>query len=76
MTNSMLITLLVLAAEIGLFVFCLIRTRRPIDPLKPRMLPYNLILIILAVAIFATLAHIISLLTGQQLLPRQRKGMR
>lgn len=76
MTNSMMITLLVLAAEIGLFIFCIIRTRRPIDPLKPRMIPYNLILIFLTVAIFATLAHIISLLTGHQLMPRQKKGMR
>ncbi len=76
MSNQLIITLLVLAAEVGLFVLCVIVSRRPIDPLKPRLIPYNIIMIFLAVAIFATAAHVISLLTGQQLMPRQRKGMR
>lgn len=76
MSHQLIITLLLLAAEVGLFVLCVIVSRRPIDPLKPRLIPYNIIMIFLAVAIFATIAHVISLLSGQQLMPRQRKGMR
>lgn len=72
----MIITLAVLAVELALFLVCLYRARQPVDPLRPRLLPYNLIMIFLAVAIFATLAHIVSLYTGQQLMPRRGKGMR
>jgi hypothetical protein len=76
MSDSLIITLLALAAELALFAFCVHRVRQPIDPLRPRLIPYNLVMIFLVVAIFATLAHIISLVTGQQLMPRQRKGVR
>ena len=76
MTTNLIITLLVLTAEVAVFLLCLVRARRPIDPLRPRLIPYNLIMILLAVAIFATLAHIVSLVTGQQLMPRRGKGMR
>lgn len=76
MTTHLAITFLVLAGEIVLFVLCLRQARKPIDPLRPRLLPYNLIMILLAVAVMATLAHIISLMTGQQLMPRRGKGMR
>ncbi len=76
MNDQLLLTLLVLALEVGLFLVCVVRARRPIDPLRPRLLPYNVIMIFLAVAIFATLAHVISLLTGHQLMPRRGKGMR
>lgn len=76
MTSQLTITLLVLAVEVALFLVCFLQVRRPVDPLRPRMLPYNVIMILLAVAIFATLAHVVSLLSGQQLMPRRGKGMR
>ena len=76
MTSSLTITLIILAAEVALFILCLIRVRRPVDPLRPRLIPYNVIMILLTVAIFATLAHVISLMTGNQLMPRRGKGMR
>lgn len=76
MTSNLTITLIILAAEIALFIVCLIRIRRPVDPLRPRLIPYNVIMILLTVAIFATLAHVISLMTGSQLMPRRGKGMR
>lgn len=76
LSNRLIITLLTFAAEIALFVFCLYRLRQPIDPLRPRVVPYNLILLFLTVAMFATLAHVISLVTGHQLMPRMRKGVR
>ncbi|MGE4065105.1 MAG: hypothetical protein AB7E79_17200 [Rhodospirillaceae bacterium] len=75
-SDSLAITILLLLAEIAIFVFCLFRVRKPVDPLRPRIVPYNLIMIFLAVAIFATLAHAISLVTGHQLTPRRGKGMR
>ncbi|MGE3335106.1 MAG: hypothetical protein AB7I36_15790 [Rhodospirillaceae bacterium] len=76
MSNDLWLTVAALAAEIVLFLFCLVQVRKPIDPLKPRLLPYNVIMIFLTVAIFATIAHIVSLLTGHQLAPRRGKGMR
>ncbi len=76
MTTPLIITLSVLAVELALFVLCLVRARRPIDPLRPRLIPYNLIMILLFVAMLATTAHIISLVTGHQLMPRRGKGMR
>jgi hypothetical protein len=76
MSDQLLITIAVLAAEVVLFLVCLVQVRKPIDPLKPRLLPYNIIMILLTVAIFATIAHIVSLLTGHQLAPRRSKGMR
>lgn len=76
MSDSLAITLLVLAGEIGLLAFCYHRSRKPIDPLHPRLVPYNIVMIFLVVAIFATVAHIVSLVTGQQLMPRRRRGLR
>jgi hypothetical protein len=76
MSDSLIVTLLVLAAELGIFAFCLHRVRQPPDPLRPKLIPYNIVMVFLVVAIFATVAHIISLVTGQQLMPRRGRGMR
>lgn len=73
MSDSLIVTLLVFAAELAAFIFCLVRARQPIDPLKPRLIPYNLVMIFLAVAMFATAAHAISLITGHQVMPRRGK---
>ena len=74
--TSLQITIAVLVVEIALFVLCVLAARRPIDPLRPRLIPYNVIMIMLFVAMLATTAHIISLMTGHQLMPRRGKGMR
>ena len=74
--TSLQITIAVLVVEIALFALCVLAARRPIDPLRPRLMPYTLIMILLFVAIRATTAHIISLMTGHQLMPRRGKGMR
>ena len=74
--TSLQVTIAVLVVEIALFVLCVLAARRPIDPLRPRLIPYNVIMIILFVAMLATTAHIISLMTGHQLMPRRGKGMR
>ena len=74
--TSLQITISALVVEITLFVLCVLAARRPIDALRPRMIPYNFIMIALFVAMLATTAHIISLMTGNQLMPRRGKGMR
>ena len=74
--TSLQITIAVLVVEVALFALCVLAARRPNDPLRPRLMPYNLIMILLFVAILATTAHIISLMTGHQLMPRRGKGMR
>ena len=76
MNTSLALTIGVLLLELAVFGLCFIRARRPVDPLRPRLLPYNIIMIFLALAILATAAHIITLVTGHQLMPRQRKGIR
>jgi hypothetical protein len=38
-----------------------------VDPLRPRLLPYALITIFLTLAIFVTMAHTYSVLTGHRL---------
>lgn len=63
----------VLAAIVVLFVVCYIQDRKPVNLGKPRMLPYRLLMMILIVAFLTTAAHIISLLTGQQIKPRTGK---
>ena len=75
-STELIITVAVLLAEIALFAFCYFQSKKPADPLKPRMIPYALIMVILSAVILATLAHIVSLVTGSQVQPRRPKGMR
>ncbi len=75
-TTELIITVVVLLAEIALFAFCFFQSKKPVDPLKPRLIPYALVMVILAAVMLATLAHIVSLVTGSQVQPRRPKGMR
>ena len=75
-STELIITVAALLAEIALFAFCYFQSKKPADPLKPRMIPYALIMVILSAVILATLAHIVSLVTGSQVQPRRPKGMR
>lgn len=70
------ITVAILLVEIVLIAICYIQTLKPADPLKPRLLPYGFLMIVLIAVLLATLAHIVSLVTGQQVQPRRPKGMR
>ncbi len=69
---ALIITLLLLVAEIVVLYFCRLQLKRPVDPLKPRMLPYGAIMIFVTLGIFVTLAHSISIVTGEQLKPRNK----
>jgi len=71
-----------LNATIGLFVvelvllaICIWQDRRPADPMKPRLLPYRLLMLIILVIGLATAAHIVALLTGNPVMPRRKMGM-
>ncbi|MDX2223111.1 MAG: hypothetical protein SFV21_10200 [Rhodospirillaceae bacterium] len=75
MSPEMMISLGLLVLEAGLIALCILDQRKPPDPLKPRLLPTKWILPILVVAFLATLAHVLTLLTGQQVQPRRMKGM-
>ena len=76
MTVEVAITLLVLAVEVGLLVFCVLQGRKPTEPGKVRVFPYTFATIVLTLLVFLTVAHLISLLTGTQVQPRRPKGMR
>ena len=69
------VTYAFLAAELALFALCYMRDRKPINLAKPKLVPYKLIMLILIVILLATMAHIISMLTGQPVKPRSKMGM-
>lgn len=76
MSTSLIITLTVLALEFAALAFCIIKSRKPAVPGEVRVFPYTFVIILLVIAIFVTLAHTYSLITGVQLQPRKPKGMR
>jgi hypothetical protein len=69
------ITISILVLEIGLFALCYYRAKQPPDPLNPRILNYGLLMVLMALIFLATLAHVITLLTGTQVQPRRRRGL-
>ena len=77
MTNEieLAITIAFLIAEVALFALCYHRIKQPPDPGKPRMINYPVVMLFLTLVFLATLAHVISLVTGQQVQPRRRRGM-
>ena len=77
MTNEieLIITLAIMVAEAGLIALCYYKAKQPADPLKPRILNYALIIIMLTLVFLATLAHAVSLITGTQVKPRRRRGL-
>lgn len=67
-------TLVLFAGELILFGLCYWRLRQPVNPAKPRLLPYRLIMLTLVVVLLTTLAHIIALVTGNPVVPRRKMG--
>ena len=59
------ITLAVLAVAAAVLVAAMIISHRPVEPGEVRMLPYGGIQFAAIVAMIVTLAHLVSLLTGQ-----------
>ncbi len=77
MTNEieLIITIAIMVAEAGLIALCYYRAKQPADPLKPRIINYGLIMVLMTLIFLATLAHAVSLITGTQVKPRRRRGL-
>ena len=75
--TELFITLGVLALEIGLIVLCRFKIKQPVNPARPRLVPYGAIMVFLTLGVMFTAAHTVSLVTGKQLMPKskQNRGM-
>ena len=67
------VTLTLLVIQLILLGLSIWQDRKPVNPLKPRLLPYRLISLILVVMILATLAHLVALITGNPVMRRRGK---
>ena len=74
LSTELVVTLAVLALEVLLVVLCRVKLKQPVNPGRPRLMPYNAILMIAMLGILFTLAHTVSLVTGHQLMPKMGKG--
>jgi hypothetical protein len=72
MNTELLVTLGVLAFEGYLMRLFYVRAKRPVDPRRPRILPYGALLLFLGLAAIVTSAHVISVVTGHQLEARNK----
>ena len=77
MTNEieLVITIVIMLVELGTIAYCYYKAKQPADPLKPRLINYPLVLILVALVFLATIAHVVTLATGKQVKPRRRRGM-
>jgi hypothetical protein len=65
---SLTATLTILAISGGMFVFASLHAKRPADPLKPRLLPWRVIIITAGAVSIFMLVHLVNLIgfqTGQ-----------
>ncbi len=72
---SLTITIGLLVGQLAFLLFCLVQARKPIDPLKPKLLPYRLLILVLVVTSLATIAHLMAVVTGTPVVPRRKMGM-
>ena len=73
--SQLTITLGALGLELAIFALLLVQSRRPPIAGKVRLFPYGPMMIFMVVLFLVTAAHLVSLYTGTQLLPRRPKGM-
>ena len=66
-------TLALLAAEAILLGLCLWQERKPAKFGHVRLIPYRMIMLLLVVVGYATLAHALALYTGNPIVPRTQK---
>ena len=67
------ITVGVLLLEFAILARCYVMAKRPANPARPRRIPYGAIMGLVMVLTFATAAHVISLGTGNPVVPRTSK---
>ncbi len=78
MFDSLYFTVGLLLPDPALTWWLIRYTRRPIDPRRIPLVPRSVITLLLLLLVVVALvigAHIVSLLTGEQLKPRRRRGM-
>ena len=64
MSEDLILTLLALAAVLGLAAFARARARMPAEPLKVRLFNYHYVFISCVVGLFIIVAHLITLIAG------------
>jgi len=67
MSSDLLITLLALAAVLGLAAFARARGRKRAEPLKVRLVNYHYVFIVCMVGLFIIAAHLLTLMAGHPL---------
>lgn len=72
MSVELILTLAILVAELGLIAVCRVKLKQPPNPNRPRLLPYVAFMIMLSFGAMVTAAHSVSLITGKQLLPKNK----
>lgn len=70
---NLTVTGALLAGEIIIILVCLLMQRRKVDPARPRLIPYGAIGAFMMVIMLATLAHVVTLVTGHTVMPRTSK---
>jgi hypothetical protein len=70
MELSLSLTLTILVLTLGMFAFAVWRARQPAQPLKVRMVNYNVVQIICIVVVLLMASHLVTLLTGHAMPPR------
>ena len=68
------VTVGVLISELIFLGLCFWREKQPVNLMKPRLISYRLVMLFLLVLMLATLAHIITLVTGHPVMPRRKMG--
>jgi hypothetical protein len=69
---ELIITLALLVVEVAIIAYCSYRLRQPVNPAKPRIFPYNGVIMFLALGVILTAAHTYSVYTGHRLEARNK----
>lgn len=74
--QSLWLSVALLVVELIALAYIRHLQKKPLDPLRPRLVPLNAVFLILVIVAFATLAHVVSILSGVQVKPRSKMGIR
>jgi hypothetical protein len=67
------ITVGILLLELAILGRCYVMQKRPVTPGRPRLIPYNGVMMLVMVMVLVTLAHLVGLVTGHPVVPRTSK---
>ena len=72
MTLDLPATLTILTVAFAIFAFSAWRARQPPNPLKVRMINYNVVQLFMVVVLLLMLAHVVTLVVGHPVTGRQQ----